>query len=77
MPQGPAPGPTEVPPADGAVPCGAKCLRQQRFWADRSVAVTQYDPRTGRYVTPDGQVQQLANAGAGTEPKSWKELLPI
>src|SRR6478735_1267567 len=41
------------------------------------VAITTYDPRTGRYVTPDGQVQQLTNPVAGAEPKSWKDLLPI
>jgi len=42
-----------------------------------SVAITTYDPRTGRYVTPDGQVQQLTNMASGAEPKSWKDLLPI
>lgn len=41
-----------------------------------SVAVAQYDPQTGQYLTPDGQLQQLTNAAAGSAPKSWKDLLP-
>jgi phospholipid/cholesterol/gamma-HCH transport system substrate-binding protein len=41
-----------------------------------SVAITSYDPRTGRYLTPDGQLQQLTNPVAGAEPRSWKDLLP-
>jgi hypothetical protein len=42
-----------------------------------SVAITTYDSRTGRYVTPDGQVQQLTNVATGVAPKSWKDLMPI
>lgn len=42
-----------------------------------SVAITSYDPRTGRYVTPDGKLQQLTNVGERSVPKSWKDLLPI
>ena len=42
-----------------------------------SVAVTHYDPDTGRFLTPDGQMHQLTNAVAGAMPKSWKDLLPI
>lgn len=42
-----------------------------------SVAVTHYDPHTGRYLTPDGRMQQLTNVFAGAGPKSWKDLLPI
>jgi hypothetical protein len=41
------------------------------------VAVTTYDPRTGRYITPDGQVQQLTTTASGAAPKSWQDLLPI
>jgi hypothetical protein len=39
--------------------------------------VTHYDPRTGTYMTPDGQLQQVQNLAAGGNPTSWKDLLPI
>jgi phospholipid/cholesterol/gamma-HCH transport system substrate-binding protein len=42
-----------------------------------SVATAQYDPLTGTYLAPDGQLQQLTNLAGGTAPKSWKDLLPI
>ena len=59
-----------------------QCPRRQvrspaRVLADRQSPSRRYDPRTGRYVTPDGQVQQLTNVASGAEPKSWKDLLPI
>ncbi|MGP1666580.1 MAG: hypothetical protein ACTS5I_11850 [Rhodanobacter sp.] len=36
-----------------------------------------YDPQTGQYLTPDGQLHQVTNLAAGGTPKSWKDLLPI
>jgi phospholipid/cholesterol/gamma-HCH transport system substrate-binding protein len=78
MPLGPAPGPVEAPPADGGgVPAAPSAFSGNKSGDGPSVAVTTYDPRTGRYVTPDGQVQQLTNLQSGVEPKSWKDLLPI
>jgi hypothetical protein len=41
------------------------------------VAFATYDPHTGRFVTPDGQVQQIAMPAAASDAKSWKDLLPI
>jgi phospholipid/cholesterol/gamma-HCH transport system substrate-binding protein len=77
VPHGPAPGPTEVPPTEGgAVPAAPSAFSGNESGGP-SVAITTYDPRTGRYVTPDGQVQQLANSAPGAQPKSWKDLLPI
>jgi virulence factor Mce-like protein len=77
MPQGPPPGPVEAPPADGGAVPAAPSAFSGKGSGGPSVAITTYDPRTGRYVTPDGQVQQLANVGSSAEPKSWKDLLPI
>jgi phospholipid/cholesterol/gamma-HCH transport system substrate-binding protein len=74
-PQGPPPGPVEVPPTDSAVPAAPSGFADNGSGGP-SVAITNYDPRTGRYVTPDGQVQQLTNSVAGAVPKSWKDLLP-
>jgi hypothetical protein len=80
VPQGPPPGPVGAPPTEGgAVPAAPSAFsgRDSGAAGGPSVAITTYDPRTGRYVTPDGQVQQLTNPVAGAEPKSWKDLLPI
>jgi phospholipid/cholesterol/gamma-HCH transport system substrate-binding protein len=80
IPQGPPPGPVEASPTEGgAVPAAPSAFsgRDSGGAGGPSVAITTYDPRTGRYVTPDGQVQQLTNPVAGVEPKSWKDLLPI
>ena len=70
-----------APPAgDGAVPAAPSALRGNNSAgsggsAGPSVAITTYDPQTGRYLAPDGQLQQVTNAAA--TPKSWKDLLPI
>ena len=74
---GPAPGPVDAPPTDGVAVPAAPSAFSGKGSGGPSVAITTYDPRTGRYVTPDGQVQQLTNAATGAEPKSWKDLLPI
>jgi phospholipid/cholesterol/gamma-HCH transport system substrate-binding protein len=77
VPHGPAPGPVELPPADGGAVPAAPSAFSGKDSGGPSVAITTYDPRTGRYVTPDGEVQQLTNTAAGAEPKTWKDLLPI
>jgi len=38
------------------------------------VAVAQYDPRTGRYLAPDGQMLKQSNL-VKVGPKSWKDLV--
>src|ERR1700730_3429223 len=77
MPQGSAPGPVPAPPTEGGAVPAAPSAFSSKGSGGPSVAITTYDPRTGRYVTPDGQVQQLTNVGSSAEPKSWKDLLPI
>jgi virulence factor Mce-like protein len=79
-PQGPPPGPVELPPpGDGAVPAAPSAFGGNGSGdaGGPSVAVTHYDPRTGEYLTPDGQLHQQTNLAAGAVPKSWKDLLPI
>ena len=39
-----------------------------------SVAATEYDPDTGRFITADGQVLRQSNLAA--RPTSWEQLLP-
>ena len=41
-----------------------------------SVAVAQYDPRTGRYLTSDGKLYQQSDLVNSTAPKKWQDLLP-
>jgi phospholipid/cholesterol/gamma-HCH transport system substrate-binding protein len=41
-----------------------------------SVAVATYDPRTGRYITPDGKFYQQSNLAPSTAPRKWQDMLP-
>jgi virulence factor Mce-like protein len=65
-----APPPPAVPPADGAVPATPSA-----FDGDGpAVAFQRYDPRTGQYLTADGQLRTQTNL-VGAD-KSWKDMLP-
>jgi phospholipid/cholesterol/gamma-HCH transport system substrate-binding protein len=64
------------PHGDGAVPAAPSAFGGNASGGP-SVAIAHYDPRTGEYLTPDGQLQQVTNLAAGGAPKSWKDLLPI
>jgi phospholipid/cholesterol/gamma-HCH transport system substrate-binding protein len=76
--QGVPPGPVEVPPTEGgAVPAAPSAFGGNDSAGGASIATAHYDPHTGRYLTPDGQLQQLTNLAGGAAPKSWKDLLPI
>ena len=63
------------PPADGAVPAAPSAFGGNGSGGP-TVAYTPYDPRTGQYLTADGQLHQQTNAATGGAPKSWKDLLP-
>jgi hypothetical protein len=65
------------PPADGSAPVAAPSAFNGKTSGGPSLAVAEYNPQTGEYVTPDGQMQQVQNLAAGGAPKSWKDLLPI
>jgi hypothetical protein len=85
MPPGPPqpPGAPAVPPPVDALPPtgsggGAAPAAPSSFTAGSrpSVAVAEYNPRTGMYVTPDGQIYRQPNLVAGTPPATWKDMLP-
>jgi len=38
------------------------------------VAFAQYDPHTGTYVTPDGQVFRQSDLVKAKAPKTWKDM---
>jgi phospholipid/cholesterol/gamma-HCH transport system substrate-binding protein len=40
-----------------------------------SVAVVHYDPQTGGYVAPDGQLYRQRNLVRGAAPKTWQDML--
>jgi phospholipid/cholesterol/gamma-HCH transport system substrate-binding protein len=74
------PPPTGPPPPDavnGAPPqahpssFGAKASRPAP-----SIAVAPYDPRTGRYVAPDGKLHQQSDLATRSAPKKWQDLFP-
>jgi phospholipid/cholesterol/gamma-HCH transport system substrate-binding protein len=41
-----------------------------------SVAVASYDPRTGRYFSPDGKYYQQSDLATSTAPKKWQDMFP-
>lgn len=41
-----------------------------------SLAVVHYDPQTGGYVAPDGQLYRQTNLVKRSTPKTWKDMLP-
>jgi hypothetical protein len=43
--------------------------------AGPSVATARYDPATGRYVTPDGQLFRQADLARSPKPTTWKDML--
>jgi phospholipid/cholesterol/gamma-HCH transport system substrate-binding protein len=78
-PAGPAPpiGPPSPDTVNGGPPqahpssFGTKASRHAP-----SVAVASYDPRTGRYVAPDGKLYQQSDLATSTTPKKWQDLFP-
>src|ERR1700744_2052170 len=78
-PAGPAPpiGPPSPDTVNGGPPqahpssFGTKASRHAP-----SVAVASYDPRTGRYVAPDGKLYQQSDLATSTAPKKWQDLFP-
>jgi hypothetical protein len=73
---GPLPGPVDVPPGPDGVPAAAPSAFTGTTSGQPSVAIAQYNPKTGQYVTPGGEVFSQTNLVAQGNPKSWKDLLP-
>src|SRR6185437_5703514 len=78
----PAPGELPPPPAAPA-PDQANGVPPQvapsSFGAKTSgpsVATAKYDPRTGRYVGPDGKLYQQSDLVAPNAAKTWQDMFP-
>ena len=78
MPPGAVPSgtpPDALPPMDtgGGVPATPSLFGANESGPGPSVATAHYDPQTGRYATPDGQVFRQADL---VDPaKSWQDLI--
>jgi len=77
------PAPPAAPPAGAASPPPAapsaapSAFGHSESQAGPSVAIAQYDPHTGSYVTPDGQAYRQSDLVAPTTPKApktWKDM---
>jgi phospholipid/cholesterol/gamma-HCH transport system substrate-binding protein len=82
-PPGPAPGAAGgAPPPTAPLPGAAPQVAPSAFGATKpgagpTVAVAQYNPRTGEYVGSDGKLYKMTNLVADAPwVKTWKDLLP-
>lgn len=75
-PEGAVPPADTPPPVDGGAVPAAPSAYGGNAAVKPSVAVAQYDPKTGRYLTADGQLEQQTNLVSGKAVTSWKDLLP-
>jgi virulence factor Mce-like protein len=76
----PPTAPAEPPPpagGDGGVPAAApSSFATNGTGPGPSVAVVQYNPKTGVYVTPDGHAFRRSDVLTSGTPKSWKDMFP-
>jgi phospholipid/cholesterol/gamma-HCH transport system substrate-binding protein len=68
-------GPLEGTPAAPVAPAAAPSAFTPGESGDPSVAFTNYDPQTGQYAAPDGQVFRQADLVAPAGSQSWQDLL--
>ncbi|MET0703437.1 MAG: MlaD family protein [Mycobacterium sp.] len=83
LPAAPPQDPAVAPPTDVPMPPGpdpGPGVAPSAFAPNEShgpsVAVATYDPQTGQYATPDGQVYRQSDLATRTEARSWKDLFP-
>lgn len=78
-PPPPAPPAAPAPPdqADGGQPQAApSAFGGKGSKPAPSIVVAKYDPRTGRYVGPDGKLYEQSDLAPAKAPKTWKDMLP-
>jgi phospholipid/cholesterol/gamma-HCH transport system substrate-binding protein len=69
--------PVDPAPDGGAVPVAPSAFDSANADGKPTVAVAQYNPRTGEYVGSDGHLYKVTNLAADTPiDKTWKDLLP-
>jgi hypothetical protein len=60
--------------AGGAPSVAPSAFGRDALQPGPSVAITQYDPHTGSYVGPDGQVYRQSDLVTAKAPKTWKDM---
>jgi phospholipid/cholesterol/gamma-HCH transport system substrate-binding protein len=76
-PEAPAPQPIpDLAPVDQGAPGVAPSAFAPGSAGGPSVAIATYDPKTGQYATPDGNVFRQTDLVQGGGDRSWKDLLP-
>ena len=70
---GPVDG-TPLPP-DASPQAAPSSFASNGSGFEPSVATAHYDPATGRYVTPDGQMFRQADLARSSKPRTWKDML--
>jgi len=74
-PAPPAPPGTAPPPGAEAPQAAPSAFATNGSAPGPSVAVAQYDPRTGQYFGPDGQSYRQTDFVASATPKTWQDLM--
>ncbi len=67
--------PVPTPDPGGAVPAAPSVFGGNNTRSQPAVVFAQYDPNSGRYVTPDGQTYHQANLVASKRAATWKDLV--
>jgi phospholipid/cholesterol/gamma-HCH transport system substrate-binding protein len=68
--------PAAPPPAPEPAPAVAPSAFSPNSSGGPSVAFATYDPQTGQYATPDGQVYRQSDLATPAGTRSWEDLLP-
>jgi phospholipid/cholesterol/gamma-HCH transport system substrate-binding protein len=71
----PAPPDTAPPPGGGAPQLAPSAFATNGSTPGPSVAIAQYDPRTGQYFGPDGQSYRQTNLITSAAAKTWQDLM--
>lgn len=74
-PQTPSPSPP-TPPAEPPT-AEPQSSAPQAAVTSSSVATVKYDPLTGQYMAPDGEVYQQTDLVPSSAPDTWRDLLPV
>jgi phospholipid/cholesterol/gamma-HCH transport system substrate-binding protein len=70
----PAP-PTDIPPSDGAVPAAPSSFLGGASDPGPSIAIAQYNPKTGAYMGPDGHLYRQSDLITSASPKTWTTMV--
>lgn len=74
-PEGGAAPPNVTPQAAAAQPQASPTPQGPSTGAAPAVTATRYDPKSGKYMGPDGKVYQQSNFAGPHRAQTWKELV--